>query len=245
MRLLIAVVVCFSSIPFGFAQDDKYVPNHQGQLLEKVGFIIDYDTVNLLPYWVAYELNDYEIDNVIDRKYYYKKDPHVSNCPSHDKYTCSGYDRGHLKPAADSKSNNQQMEDCSLMSNIAPQTAELNQKIWKNLEEKARDLAKKYNSIYIVTGRSNEFIDSLDSGIMVPSYYWKSILIEKGNETFVESFLIPNNSCSKYDSLIHYFVSVDELELKINLDLFSQLPDSIEVHVESVQESKLQELLND
>jgi endonuclease G len=244
MRLFIAVVVCFSSIPFGFAQDDKYVPNHQGQLLEKVGFIIDYDTVNLLPYWVAYELSDYEIDCEIKRKKYYNKDPQVSNCPSHDKYTNSGYDRGHLKPAADSKSNNQQMEDCSLMSNIAPQTKELNRKIWKNLEEKARDLAKKYNSIYIVTGRSNAFIDSLDSGIMVPSYYWKSILIEKENETFVESFLIPN-SCSKHDSLIHYFVSVDELELKINLDLFSQLPDSIEVHVESVLESKLQVLLND
>lgn len=244
MRLLIAVVVCFFSIPFGFAQDDKYVPNHQGQLLEKVGFMLDYDTINLLPYWVAYELNDYETKGEIEREDYYKKDPYVSNCPSHAKYTCSGYDRGHLKPAADSKSNNQQMEDCSLMSNITPQTEELNRNIWASLEDNARDLAKKYHSIYIVTGRSNAFIDSLDSGIMVPSYYWKSILIEKGNETFVESFLIPN-SCSKHDSLIHYFVSVDELELKMNLDLFPQLPDSIEVHVESVLESKLQVLLND
>lgn len=60
----------------------------------------------------------------------------------------------------------------------------------------------------------------------------------------LESFLIPN-SCSKHDSLINYFVSVDELELKINLDLFSQLPDSIEIKVESVQESKLKELLNE
>ena len=60
----------------------------------------------------------------------------------------------------------------------------------------------------------------------------------------LESFLIPN-ICSKHDSLINYFVSVDELELKINLDLFSQLPDSIEIKVESVQESKLKELLNE
>jgi len=244
MRLLIIVTLFLSSVQFGFAQDDKFLPKHKGQLLEKVGFIIDYDTINLLPYWVAYELNDYETEGDIERKDYYKKDPHVSNCPSHDKYTCSGYDRGHLKPAADSKSNNQQMEDCSLMSNITPQTEQFNRNIWKDLEDNARDLAKKYNSIYIVTGRSNAFIGSLDSGIMVPSYYWKSILIEKGIETFVESFLIPN-SCSKYDSLINYFVSVDELELKINLDLFSQLPDSIEVHVESVLESKLHVLLNE
>ena len=40
-------------------------------------------------------------------------------------------------------------------------------------------------------------------------------------------------------------VGVDELELKINLDLFSQLPDSIEIKVESVLESKLKELLNE
>jgi len=81
------------------------------------------------------------------------------------------------------------MFDCDFMTNITPQTAELNQRIWKNLEEKARGLAKR-------------------------------------NETLVESFLIPN-ICSKHDSLINYFIRVDELELKINLDLFSQLPDSI------------------
>jgi hypothetical protein len=40
-------------------------------------------------------------------------------------------------------------------------------------------------------------------------------------------------------------VGVDELELKINLDLFSQLPDSIEIKVESVLVSKLKELLNE
>ena len=243
MRLLTAVLLCFSSVRFGFAQDNKFLPNYNGQLVEKFGFIIDYDTINLLPNWVAYELNNYETESVIERKNYYKKDPVVRNCPSHSNYTGSSYQRGHLKPAADSKSNNQQMEDCCLMSNITPQTKELNQNIWAYLEGKSRDLAIKYNSIYIVTGRSNEFIDSLDSGIMVPSYYWKSVLITKGNETFVESFLIPN-SCSKFDPLINYFVSVDELELKIHLDLFSQLPDSIEINVESVQESKLKELLN-
>ena len=243
MRLFIIALLCLSSMQFGFAQDDKFLPKHKGQLLEKVGFIIDYDTINLLPNWVAYELNDYETESVEKRKTHYSKDPYVSNCPSHVKYKYSGYDRGHLKPAADSKSNNQQMEDCCLMSNITPQTKELNQNIWKDLEYNARALAKKYNSIYIVTGRSNEFIDSLDSGIMVPSYYWKSVLIYTGNETIIESFSIPN-TYSKHDSLSNYFISVDELELKINLDLFLQLPDSIEINVESVQESKLKELLN-
>jgi endonuclease G len=243
MRLLIFVLLCFYSVQFGFAQDNKFLPKHKGQLLEKFGFIIDYDTINLLPNWVAYELNKEETNSVIKRKKYYKKDPSVRDCPSHSNYTGSSYQRGHLKPAADSKSNNQQMEDCCLMSNITPQTKELNQNIWRNLEDNARGLAKKYKSIYIVTGRSNEFIDTLDSGIMVPSYYWKSILIKIGEEAFIESFLIPN-SCSKHDSLINYFVSVDELELQINLDLFSQLPDSIEINVESVLESKLIKLLN-
>ena len=52
-------------------------------------------------------------------------------------YSKSGFDRGHLVPAADAR-NNQQMEDTFFLSNVAPQEPTLNRKAWKELEEMIR-----------------------------------------------------------------------------------------------------------
>ena len=59
-------------------------------------------------------------------------------------YTKSGYDRGHMAPAADMKWNKQAMEESFYMSNICPQNPNLNRGDWNDLEEKSRQMAKKY-----------------------------------------------------------------------------------------------------
>ena len=63
----------------------------------------------------------------------------VIGCPDGQSYRGSGYDRGHLKPAADSKGSMEEMESSFLMTNMAPQTPNLNRGIWKQLEEAVRN----------------------------------------------------------------------------------------------------------
>ena len=58
-------------------------------------------------------------------------------------YTKSGYDRGHMAPAADMKWSKQAMEESFYMSNICPQNPNLNRGDWNDLEEKSRQWAKK------------------------------------------------------------------------------------------------------
>lgn len=62
-------------------------------------------------------------------------------------YLHSGFDQGHLTPAADAI-NDAEMHDTFLLSNMTPQEPTVNRISWKQLEEKVRALAPDY----VVTG---------------------------------------------------------------------------------------------
>src|SRR5450759_1124712 len=67
-------------------------------------------------------------------------------------YTKSGYDRGHLCPAADMGFNPVAMEESFFMSNISPQVPDFNRGLWKELEMTVRKWAIKEHKLYVVTG---------------------------------------------------------------------------------------------
>ena len=80
-------------------------------------------------------------------------DPDVRGAKAYSNdYTKSGYDRGHMAPAADMKWSKQAMAESFYMSNICPQNPNLNRGDWNDLEEKSRQWAKKYGAVYIACG---------------------------------------------------------------------------------------------
>mmetsp|Transcript_14016 Transcript_14016/g.29933 ORF Transcript_14016/g.29933 Transcript_14016/m.29933 type:complete len:337 (-) Transcript_14016:1403-2413(-) len=58
-------------------------------------------------------------------------------------YRHSGYDRGHLAPAADFPFNDEEMDDTFVLSNISPQRPRFNRSVWLRLEEFVRSVAEK------------------------------------------------------------------------------------------------------
>lgn len=85
----------------------------------------------------------------------------------------SGYDRGHLFPAADA-STNISMAQTFLLSNIAPQNPKFNRVSWRLLEDKIRDST---NVKYVYTGTIvGDF--SIGNGVNVPSYFYKVIILK-------------------------------------------------------------------
>ena len=67
-------------------------------------------------------------------------------------YRRSGYDRGHLAPAADMAFSRQTMADSFFMSNMSPQKPAFNREIWKDLEALVRSFAITEQKIVVVTG---------------------------------------------------------------------------------------------
>jgi len=147
-------------------------------------------------------------------------------------YTKSGYDRGHLCPAADMGFNPVAMNESFLMSNISPQTPDFNRGIWKELETTVRSWAKKEMSLDVVTGpvfKDNKGQIGQEE-VLVPGYFFKVIYDKTGDPKMI-AFLFPNAKSDR--PLADFAVSADEIEKLTGFDFFSQLPDEIEANLEN------------
>lgn len=212
-------------------QENRWAPAHTGVHLVNLDYVVDFDTHRGVASWVAYELLPTETQGETKRKSGFKKDVRLPSCPAHKDYTHSGYDRGHLKPAADSKSSAESMAASFLMTNVAPQTPQLNRGSWKQLEAAARDWAHEHGSVHVVCGPGQTSQGRLPSDkVDIPTTFWKAILRTRPDTACI-AFMMPNQT-EKLDPFSTYRISVDSLETAIGLDLFPQLPDSMALRIE-------------
>lgn len=184
-------------------------------------------------YWIAYELTKAETEKAYDRTDDFIPDPSVaSGSATQADYAGSGYDRGHLAPAADMGWSKQSMEESFYFSNMSPQVPSFNRGIWKRLEEQVRSWAIVYDSIYVVTG------PVLKAGlptigpnkVSVPEYYYKVILDNTGKDKKAIGFLLAN--VAGKGTLESYAVTVDRVEQETGIDFFNKLPDGFESKIE-------------
>ena len=90
-------------------------------------------------------------------------------------YAHSGYDRGHLCNSEDRTATEYLNEETFLMSNMIPQTPELNRGPFKMLEEYCRKLAIKKGQNLLIYAGGFGAKDRLFSGVIVPAYCWKVV----------------------------------------------------------------------
>ena len=204
-------------------------------ILHRTAFTISYNNDYKTPNWVAWELTHAETEGTEGRKNKFEPDPDLPEPRAeHSDYTHSGYDRGHMAPAADMKWNKKAMEESFYMSNICPQNRKLNRDDWGDLEEKCRNWAEKYGKAYIVCGPIYDSKSPKRIGkhkIAVPERFFKAILIYEGKTPIAMGFLFENKA--HHQNLKNYLVSVDKIEEETGLDFFSKLPDTIESRIES------------
>jgi len=122
-------------------------------------------------------------------------------------YENSGYDRGHMFPAADGACDSTIMNESFYYSNMAPQTPNLNRGDWKMVEELTRLEASQYDSVYIWTGSVGEA--KKIGALSVPTQCWKVLYIKKTNEWFAFLF---NNDNSKPNGINDNKVTVKVVE---------------------------------
>ena len=187
------------------------------------------------PNWVAWELTRKETEGDEGRTNKFLPDPELPEprVVTSD-YTNSGYDRGHMAPAADMKWSKQAMKESFYMSNICPQNRKLNRDDWGDLEESCRKWADKYGTIYIACGpiydsKSPKRIG--ESRVAVPDRFFKVVLVYNRKNPMAMGFLFENKA--NHQDLKNYMVTVDKVEEETGLDFFPKVPDSIEKRIES------------
>lgn len=213
----------------------RVINNQPEQVIQHLGYSVSYNPDWLVPNWVAYELTNAETSGEQERNNHFKPDPLVNGDPVvTGDYANSGYDRGHMAPAADMKWSEQAMRESFYMTNMCPQLHSLNAGDWKDLEELARDWAQLYGNIYIACGPIVE-PDYPTIGknhlIAVPSAFYKVFLRQTRQGWTSIGFIMPNQAGNR--PLMTYMLSVDEVEAQTGIDFFYNLPDSLESQVES------------
>ena len=187
--------------------------------------------------WVAYVLTREELNAVTGRTDDFREDPLISTgSASLNDYRKSGYDRGHLAPAADMEWSERSTHESFLLSNMTPQAPSFNRGMWKKLEEAVRDWAYRYGAVYVVTGpvleKSADSYQSIgENKVAVPEYFYKALLSQKEDGTYIAmAFIMPNTKCE--GSIWDYEVTIDELEERTSIDFFYLLDDNIEDAIE-------------
>ncbi|MGE5313688.1 MAG: DNA/RNA non-specific endonuclease [Acidobacteriota bacterium] len=185
--------------------------------------------------WVAYRLTDYMTQGSARRSNKFKPDPLLKEAsPTPLDYRRTGYDKGHLCPAADMKWSASAMDETFYMSNMTPQVPGFNRGIWKKLEDQVREWAVDLRDVYVVTGAVLQ--DSLATigkrnAVSVPKYFYKIVMEYHDHEKKAIAFLLPNESSDA--PIAAYAVPIDSIETLTKINFFPSLSDSLESKLES------------
>lgn len=145
------------------------------------------------------------------------------------------YDHGHLCPSGDNKWDREAMRQTFYLSNMCVQNSLLNQGPWERLESTCREWAKKFQSLYIVSGPvfKTKPIKKIGVGLSIPDQFFKVVLCIDSDEPKAIGFIYDNSNPNDGDRLEYHALTIDEVEKITGYDFFSALPDELENKIES------------
>jgi endonuclease G len=148
-------------------------------------------------------------------------------------YAHSGFDRGHMSPAADMPTVQAQIESFSL-ANIVPQNRQNNQLLWAAIESATRHIVQQRGELYVITGPlfEGEQINRINNRVFIPTHIFKAVYDPQAKEA--AAWLAPNVEGNAYQVM-----SVAELEKRLNINLFPAIPDSVKSRTMELPEPRI------
>lgn len=225
--------------------------NPDNYLITRPQYALSYNRSRGISNWTAWQLNKNWLGNL--PRPGFAPDTTLPNgwyrVTTND-YSGSGFDRGHMVPAADRNKTQQNSNAVFLMTNIIPQAPDNNQGPWERLESYSRELAKQGKELYIYAGSSGtggvgkngEKTTIANGKVTVPARTWKIIVVlDKpglglngvNKNTRVIAVNMPNIQGIKDDKWTKYRTSVKKLEEITGYDFLSSVPTEIQQVIES------------
>jgi len=219
----------------------------ENYLVERPQFTLSYNRERGGPNWVSWHLQQSDLGPV-ERENLFMPDPLLpeeSQIRPSD-YQGTGYDRGHQCPSGDRTKSPEDNAATFVMSNMLPQTAELNRDVWRELEEYCRDLAKQGQEMYIACGGYGKKGSIGHGKVVVPTHCWKVIvaLPEGDNDlqridagTRVIAVDIPNADGIEDDPWKQFITTIADIERPTGLKLLANVPDPVRQALETKRDS--------
>ena len=202
------------------------IPGKADTIIDRPGYALGYSEYHEQAAWVIYIMTREEaMTKEAQRTNKFRSDPQIpTGSATPGDYRRSGYDRGHLAPAADMAFSVQTMADSFFMSNMSPQKPAFNRGIWKDLEALVRYIAITERKIVVVTGPilpKEKTITIGTNQVTVPTHYYKVIFDLTPPQKMI-GFILPNEGSD--EPLATFAVTVDAVEKATGLDFFSKVP---------------------
>ena len=233
LSLFLSLRLFFFPAGFGELAEIPAIPEGSRAVYEYNGFTLKYIEELKLSEWVAYELTAEEVSQINAKRSsrFYTDRTIAEKSATTDDYKGSGYDRGHLAPAADMRFSEDAMRDCFYMTNIAPQAPALNRGPWADLEKEARNWALRDEALLIVTGpifASDGYETIGENDVAVPDFFFKVILDAVPPEKKAIAFIMPNSNAYREDEglssdFYDYAAPIDAVEELTGIDFFPWL----------------------
>jgi endonuclease G len=199
------------------------------QYLCRTGYAVNYNYQTKVAYFVTEVIRPENLVRSAARKDDFREDPEVpvQYRVTLKDYVGSGYDRGHMAPAADFMNSVQMMSESFLLTNMMPQNPGNNRGIWKYTEEMTRYYAQKYNTpMYVITGTIyDQNSPVFGNNVRVPSYLYKIVIDPKNLRSI--SFLYPNVKLDP-KNIEQYVVSIREIEQYSGVNFSPMMPPQYE-----------------
>jgi endonuclease G len=130
----------------------EHGPTH---MVFREGYVLEHSDIDKIALWVCERVTKEEAQGDAVRTDNFRPEPQLPENARAEKsdYKGSGYDRGHMAPAANQKSSEHLMDETFFLSNMAPQVgAGFNQHAWRDLEALTRGWAIERGEAIIITG---------------------------------------------------------------------------------------------
>lgn len=228
-------------LTLGVPTDNNDVDDY---LILRPQYTLSYNYLKGVPNWVSWEMN---ADWFGDVERYDGNFITDNSLPSnftkikHSDYTNSGYDRGHLVRSEERTKTEEDNKSTFLMSNIIPQTPDLNRGVWLNLEYYLEDLCKKENKqIFVIAGGIYSTNTKINNLVAIPDTCYKiAVILDKGQsrkdvtkDTRVIAVKMPNIAGVRSDKWEKYQSTVDAIEYSTGYDFLNYIKDEIENELE-------------
>ncbi len=208
-------------------------------------YALSYNSDRGIPNWTSWQLNASWLGTQPHRNFMPDLALPAPVITPND-YNNSGFDRGHMVPAADRNRTPEDSQAVFLMSNILPQSPDNNQGPWERLESYSRDLVRQGKELYIIAGSSgtggtgkNGTFTTIKGKVAVPKSVWKVIVVLDTpgqstitSQTRVIAVNMPNEQGIKETPWQTYRISVDDIEAMTGYDLLSNVSKRIQTTVE-------------
>lgn len=238
--LIVLNIVIWSLVGFEVAHAnpiDQYCPQHvvwgapqveqegNNQYLCRQGYAVNYNYQTKVATFVVETVWGASVaSKQASRRDDFREDPEVP--PQYRStlkdYQGTGYDRGHMAPAANFVYSAVAMSESFLLTNMMPQNPGNNRGIWKYTEELTRYWAQKYGQIYVITGTIFDGTSpKVGNNMYVPTYVYKIVIDEKNKKAI--AFLFPNQKLDP-KQIANYIVTIRDIEMYSGINFSPMIP---------------------